>query len=121
MLCVPASSVEIVRVATPLLLRLQLPMFAVPSQKVTVPAGMSLKPPEVTVAVKVTDCPELDGLSEEARAVVVGPRLVLMSTPTIPLLQLLLLGHTFTTTRSGLPSPFTSAIAADSASYPPER
>src|SRR6185436_13737334 len=41
-----------------------------PSVKVTVPAGTPL--PEVTVAVKVTDCPKADGLGAEASAVLVA-------------------------------------------------
>ena len=41
-----------------------------PSVNVTVPAGTP--PPEVTVAVKVTDCPGVDGFGDEVSAVVVG-------------------------------------------------
>lgn len=41
-----------------------------PSVKVTVPTGTPL--PEVTVAVKVTDCPNTDGLGDELTVVVVA-------------------------------------------------
>ena len=90
-----------------------------PSLKVTVPVGV-LEPLVVTVAVKVTACPKLDGLSEETSAVVVATPLVLIRTPTVPLLQLLALTQLFATNRSGLSSPFTSATAVDQLPYPPE-
>src|SRR6185369_9828909 len=41
-----------------------------PSVKVTVPAGTPA--PEVTVAVNVTDCPDVEGLGAEVSVVVVG-------------------------------------------------
>ena len=41
-----------------------------PSMKVTLPVGVPLL--LVTVAVKVTDCPEVEGLSEEVKVVDVG-------------------------------------------------
>ncbi len=84
MLCVPTASAEVVNVATPLPLRGELPMFVVPSKKVTVPVGWNLKKCDVTVAVNVTACPKLDGLGEEVSAVAVDPTVVLMSTPSSP-------------------------------------
>ena len=51
--------------ATPLLLSWPLPIFAVPSTKVTVPVGVLLNPCDFTVAVNVTACPRLDGLTDE--------------------------------------------------------
>src|ERR1700677_332818 len=116
-LCVPIASAEIINTATPLLLTFELPRFVFPSKKLTVPVGWILKPCDVTVAVKVTDCPKLDGLGEEASAVVVGPTLVLISTPTVPLPQFPF-AHSFVTSKSGFPSSFTSATATELAEPP---
>jgi hypothetical protein len=68
---VPARSVEVVKVATPLLFSLPVPKVLVPFLKVTVPVGM-FADPSATVAVKVTDWPFVDGLSELDRLVVVA-------------------------------------------------
>ncbi len=50
----------------------QLPIVVVPSRKLTVPAGEPA-PGETTatVAVRVTDCPKTDGLTDDARVVLV--------------------------------------------------
>jgi hypothetical protein len=67
--CVPTASVEVVKVATPLLLSVPLPSVAVPSRKVTLPVGV----PElldVMVAVNVSGLP-LDAEAVEATMVVV--------------------------------------------------
>jgi hypothetical protein len=53
--CAPTVSVEIVKVALPLL-RVPMPSVVVPSRKLTVPVGVPLLP-DVTVAVNVTDIP----------------------------------------------------------------
>ncbi len=45
------------------------PRFAPPSLNCTVPAGVSTA--EETIAVKVTACPDSEGLSDDAMAVVV--------------------------------------------------
>ena len=58
--------------AWPELFRVPVPRVLGPSLKVTVPVGVP--PPglfTVTVAVKVTDCPDTDGLAEELTNVVV--------------------------------------------------
>ena len=47
-----------------------MPSMVAPSLKVTVPVGVPA--PELTVAVNVTDCPETEGLGEEASAVLVA-------------------------------------------------
>jgi hypothetical protein len=47
------------------------PNVAVPSLKVTVPVGVPLPAVGLTVAVKVTETPEVEGLSDETIAVVV--------------------------------------------------
>ena len=48
-----------------------MPKVVVPFLKVTVPVGVA--PVDgVTVAVKVTDAPEVDGFTDEVRVVVVG-------------------------------------------------
>src|SRR5436309_10147064 len=72
--CDPTLSEDVGQLAGPLLRGgvLQLVMAVPPSLKVTFPAGL----PEpgllaVTVAVKVTDCPNTDGLAEELADVVV--------------------------------------------------
>src|SRR5437867_3862160 len=72
--CDPTLSEDVGQLAWPLLRvrLLQLVMAVPPSLKVTFPAGL----PEpgllaVTVAVKVTDCPNTDGLAEELADVVV--------------------------------------------------
>ena len=61
---VPTESVLTVRVATPLLM-VPVPIDVAPSSKVTVPVA-----PAVTVAVKVTLAPKVDGLGEDARVTV---------------------------------------------------
>jgi hypothetical protein len=50
----------------------QLPMLVAPSRKLTVPAGVPAPGAfTVTVAVNVTDCPNTDGLTDDARVVAV--------------------------------------------------
>src|SRR5262249_58374545 len=51
-------------------LRVEVPSVAAPSKKVTVPVGVP-DPDGVTVAVKVTDCPNTEGLTDEVTDVVV--------------------------------------------------
>ncbi len=59
------------KVATPAL-SVPVPNVAAPSLKVTVPLGVPLPgATAATVAVKVTDCPNTEGLAEEATVVVV--------------------------------------------------
>ena len=62
-------SVELVIVACPALFSTAEPTTVVPSWKVTVPAGTAIAEP--TVAVKVTACPRVDGLTSDISAVVV--------------------------------------------------
>jgi hypothetical protein len=67
--CEPPAKVEVANVADPPL-RAFVPSDVVPFLNVTLPVGV----PEVagvTVAVNVTDCPKLDGFSDEPTAVVV--------------------------------------------------
>jgi hypothetical protein len=54
--------------ATPPALRAPVPIAVAPSRKVTVPVGVP--PGPVTVAVKVTDWPKVDGFGEAVRAAV---------------------------------------------------
>jgi len=68
--CVPTDSEVVAKLALPDPLRVPVPSVLDPSLNVTVPVGV----PEpgavaVTVAVKVTDCPCLDGLRDEMTAV----------------------------------------------------
>jgi hypothetical protein len=95
------------------------PTLVDPVDKLTVPAGVLPEPEGFAVAVKVTDCPITDGFGEEVRVVVVGDEfgktVVLMSTPTMlcsaaPVSQPLS-AHAAVRTRSGRPSPSTSATA----------
>jgi hypothetical protein len=65
--------VEVVKVALPLTSVL-VPRVVVPSVRVTLPVGVPVR--ELTVAVRVTDCPNTEGLTEEVRRVVVGPPMV---------------------------------------------
>src|SRR5580692_8307789 len=90
------------------------PKLLVPSRKVIVPVG-TLELCDVTVAVKVTDCPNVEGFREETMDVVVLTVLVFMSTPTEPSTgeQVGLSPQPFATITSGLPSPFRSPIAME--------
>jgi len=63
----PTLRLEVERVAMPPL-RVALPMFVSPSKKLTIPLAVA----GVTLAVRVTNCPELDGLRLEARLVLVA-------------------------------------------------
>ena len=65
MLCVPTVRVDVLSVACALALRFDVPRFVNPSKNVTVPVGVTLNPPLVAVAVKVTDCPKFEGFEEE--------------------------------------------------------
>ena len=70
--CAQGASAEVLNVALPLL-RVVVPRMAEPSKKVTVPVGV----PEfgnapLTVAVKVTVCLRIEGLTEEMTATIVG-------------------------------------------------
>ena len=66
--CVPTTSDAVEIEALPAASRVPLPMEVVPSKKSTVPVGVP--PVPVTVAVKVTDCPAVEGLSEETKLAV---------------------------------------------------
>src|SRR5208337_633775 len=74
---------------------------------------------EVTVAVKVTDWFKKDGLSEDVIAVVVLAVKLFSNTLTLPTLQLSRAVQLFATSRSGLPSAFTSTIATELGCQPP--
>ena len=69
MVCGPAVNVEVVNVACPTL-RVPVPRIVGPSKNATVPVGVPDR--AVTVAVKVTDCPALEGFNDEVKAVDVG-------------------------------------------------
>jgi len=71
---VPTGSVEVVRVASPAL-NVPVPRTVVPSMNVTVSPLVGSPALEVTFAVNITDCPALDGFSEEVSVVVVGVRM----------------------------------------------
>src|SRR5436305_6005694 len=68
--CVPAVKDDVVNVATPPAFKADgAPRFVPLSLNCTVPLGVPA--PELTVAVKVTLWPKLDGFNEERRAVAV--------------------------------------------------
>ena len=69
--CEPTANAEVVNVAVPPD-TVPVPRVVVPSRKVTVPVGLPAPGATgATVAVKVTDCPNTDGLADEATVVVV--------------------------------------------------
>src|SRR5207248_3525332 len=70
MLCAPADSNDVVKLATPPVPRVAVPSVAVPSRNVTVPDGVPVA--ALTVAVNVTASPAADGLAEDASVVVVA-------------------------------------------------
>lgn len=67
--CDPTVRVEIENVATPAV-SVPVPSVVAPSRNVTVPVGVP--PVPVTVAVKVTDCPFCEGLTDDVSAVVLA-------------------------------------------------
>jgi hypothetical protein len=67
---VPTGNLLVVYLATPLL-RVTVPSAVVPFLKVTCPLTVPLYCGDTTCAVKVTDCPKLDGFCEEVKLVVV--------------------------------------------------
>ena len=77
--CAPTASVLVTNVAWPEPFRVPVPRVLEPSLKVTVPVGVPA--PLVfafTVAVKVTGCPDTDGLIEETTPVVVPGSVVVV-------------------------------------------
>ena len=65
MLWLPAASAEVVKVAVPPL-SVPVPRTVAPSLKVTVPVGVPVRGGRARrSAVKVTDCPETEGLADE--------------------------------------------------------
>ena len=68
--CVPAARVEVLNVAVPSPDRPVVPRRALPSLKDTVPVGMPES--EVTVAVKTTVSPMVEGFLDEVSEVVVA-------------------------------------------------
>jgi len=76
MLCVLTLKVAVLHVALPAVSVTAAQIVAAPSLKSTVPVGeaTAVVPGAVTftVAVKVTDCPNTDGLAEELKLVVVS-------------------------------------------------
>src|SRR5439155_22156301 len=88
--CLPIASVEVVHrgnVLPPAGASVPWPMLFPPSRKVTMPLGLPL-PGEITatVAVKVTACPEDDGLVPELTAVLVPAGLTDCPPERVPLL-----------------------------------
>ena len=69
MVWLPPGRLLVEKVAAPLPLMVPVPSVVLPSVKVTLP--VAVPPVEVTVAVKVTDCPKAEGLALEVRVVVV--------------------------------------------------
>src|SRR5438093_9609943 len=77
--CEPTASVLVTNVAWPEAFRVPVPSMLEPSLKVTVPVGVPAPLGfAVTVAVKVTGCPDTDGLIEETTPVVVPGSVVVV-------------------------------------------
>ena len=77
--CEPAASVLVTNIAWPEPFRVAVPRVLEPSLKVTVPVGVPAPGlVAVTVAVKVTGCPNTDGWAEELRPVVVPGSVVVV-------------------------------------------
>ena len=74
----PTGKLEIMKVATPVLLSVPVPSTVAPDLKVTVPVGVPAA--EVMVAVKVTACPETDGFCDELMDAAVGALLTFCAT-----------------------------------------
>ena len=72
---VPAVKEAVIYVACPLAFNVPVPSVVVPSLKVTVPVGVPVPELGATVAVKVTDCPTVEGFTDEVTVVVVDARL----------------------------------------------
>jgi hypothetical protein len=68
--CIPAVVKAAKTVATPELFSTPAPICVDPSRNATVPVGTKVPDDGCTVAVKVTDCPTIEGLTEEIRVVV---------------------------------------------------
>jgi hypothetical protein len=67
---VPTLKVVVANIATPPV-RVVVPRFAVPFLKVTLPAGVPHD--DETVAVNITDSPNVDGLRDEVRTTALVP------------------------------------------------
>jgi hypothetical protein len=70
MVCVPGASEDVLKAALPLASSGTVPKVVAPSLKVTLPVGVRWPELGVTVALKVTVCPNVDGLALEASAVI---------------------------------------------------
>jgi hypothetical protein len=70
MLCDPSGSVDVVSVATPPL-SVPVPIGLPPLVKFTVSPSAGVPKVEVTVAVKVTSCPNFEGVPDVMREVTV--------------------------------------------------
>ena len=68
----PPARLEAEKVATPLTLRPDEPRVVLPSLNVTLPVGVPGPDAGATVAVKVTDCPYVEGSGDEPSVVVVA-------------------------------------------------
>lgn len=69
---VPSGNEEVVKLAEPLL-NVPVPSTVLPSMKLTVSPSGGAPALELTVAVKVTASPEIDGFGEAISVVVVAP------------------------------------------------
>jgi hypothetical protein len=76
--CAPAARAEVMKVAWPEL-SMPDPMLTLPSKNTTEPVGVPVPDVGATVAVNVTACPKLEGLSELITVVVVAVPLVVVT------------------------------------------
>jgi hypothetical protein len=77
--CIPADSDEVLNVACAFGLSVPVPICVVPSENATAPVAVPLPVCGLTVAVNVTDCPNVAGFAEDTTAVDVAVRTVSLS------------------------------------------
>ena len=81
--CDPAESVVVLKMATPEPFKSLVPKVVAPSLKVTVPVGVP--PVPVTVAVNVTESPYIEGVPDVMIVVIDDGPEVTFNTPAVPL------------------------------------
>jgi hypothetical protein len=77
--CVPTAKEEVLNAACAFAPSVPVPICVIPSKNTTVPVAVPLPVCGLTVAVNVTDCPNVAGFAEDATAVEVGVSTVSVS------------------------------------------
>src|SRR5215471_3151076 len=113
----PFTLNDVVQVATPPTVG-DVPRKFAPSVNVTSePSGTGGA--DVSVALKVTDCPSIAGFNDDVSCSVTAATKLFVNTPRTPFAQLVALMQAFEATRSILPSWSISAATTDVAIVPP--